>query len=77
VLNVCMPVLAVKVPLFVIPPWKVGVVAAVSFQVEPALIVTEPVTVNAIAAEIVNVAFVTLPSVIDAKAFAGATLRVG
>jgi hypothetical protein len=77
VLNVCMPVLAVKVPLLVIPPWKVGVVAAVSFHVEPALIVTEPVIVNAIAAEIVNVAFVAVPSVIDANAFAGATLRVG
>jgi len=77
VLNVCTPVLAAKVPLFVIPPWKVGVVAADSVHVEPALIVTEPVIVNAITAEIVNVALVAVPSVIDANAFAGATLRVG
>jgi hypothetical protein len=77
VLNVWTPVLAVKVPLFVIPPWKIGVAAAVSFHVEPELIVTAPVTVNAIAAEMVNVAFVAVPRVIDAKGFAGATLRVG
>jgi hypothetical protein len=45
VLNVCTPVLAVKVPLFAIPPSKVGIAAADSVQVAPVLIVTKPIKV--------------------------------
>ena len=54
-----------------------GVAAAVSVHAEPEPIVTAPVTVTAIAAEIVNVAFVAVPNVIEARGLAGATLRVG
>ena len=43
--KVWAPVLAVNVPLLVIPPMNVGVMAAFSVQLAPALIVTKPVNV--------------------------------
>ena len=44
-MNVCTPVLEVKVPILVIPPLKVGVMAALSDQEPPEFIVTNPVKV--------------------------------
>lgn len=57
VLKVCTPVLAVKVPLFVMPLLKVEVTAALSVQFAPPLIVTRPVKVleGFVAEEKVNV----------------------
>jgi hypothetical protein len=63
---VCTPVLAVNVPLLVIPPLKVGVMAALSVQEAFALIVTKPVKVlpGFVAEEKDNVPDVPLPTVV-------------
>jgi hypothetical protein len=49
--NVCVPVLAVKVPLFVMPPPNVGVIAAFSVQLPPALIVNKPLICGVLTSE--------------------------
>ena len=65
-LKVCMPELAVKVPLLVMPLLKVGAMAAPSFQVAPLLMVTKPVNVLAgmVAEEKDNVPEVPAPTVV-------------
>ena len=63
--KVCIPVLAVNVPLFVMPPRKVGIAAAVSDHVPPAATVTRPVKVLApVALLSVNVPLVPPPTVV-------------
>ena len=64
--NVCSPVLAVKVPLFVMPFWNVGVIAALSVQLAPAFMVTKPVKVllGFVAEEKANVPVAPPPTVV-------------
>src|SRR4030042_5644543 len=66
VLNVCTPVPALKVPLLVIPPWKVTAeFAVVLAQVPPALIVTRPVKVFVpVAEDMVRLPLVPPPTVV-------------
>ena len=64
--NVCKPAPEVKVPLFVMPLLKDGVIAALSVQLAPAFTITAPVKVFAgfVADENVSVPDVPLPMVV-------------